>query len=83
MNGGRSRAQVKLADRWVEFLTNQPETGMGYWVVTAVLRDGRRFDRVVIVGDLVTQIYGRGDIPFEEQDIAEIIVTHDKWQFNR
>jgi len=77
------KTQVKLSDQWLEFLTNQPETGMGYWVATVVLKDGRKFDRVVIVGDLITQIYGRNDIPFEENDVAEIIVTHDKWQFNR
>ncbi len=74
---------LKLSDKWGDFLVNQPETGMGYWVVTVLLHDGRRVDRVVIVGDLITEIYSLRDIPFKEKDIAEIVVTHDKWDFGK
>jgi hypothetical protein len=58
-----------------------PETGMGYQVVTVVLKDGTRFDQVVVVEGCITQIRGRADIPFTEDDIARIVVTHDKWDF--
>ena len=30
----------------------------------------------------MTEIRGRKDIPFSEDQIAEIVVTHDKWNFN-
>jgi len=72
---------IALSDRWGTLLRDQPETGMGYWVVSVVLRDGRRFDRAVIVGGILTQVYGLSDIPFTEADIADLIVTHDKWNF--
>ena len=75
---------IELSDKWGEFLRNQPETGMGYWVVSVRLHDGRRFDRVVIVDSgHLTEIFGERAIPFGEEEIAELIVTHDKWDFDR
>lgn len=72
-----------LSRKWCEFLATQPETGMGYFVVSVVLHDGRRYDRVVVDSGYVTRIEGCKDIPFSEQEIKEIIVTHDKWDFHR
>jgi hypothetical protein len=43
-----------------------------------MLRDGRRFDHVTIVGGIITEIGGNKDIPFTEDQIAEIHVTHGK-----
>jgi len=75
---------IELSRKWGDFLRNQPETGMGYWVVSVILHNGARFDRAVIVDSgHLTQIFGRRDIPFSEQDIAKIDVTHDKWDFNK
>ena len=61
---------------------NQPETGMGYQIVSVVLRDGTRYDQVVVDSGYITQIKGFKRIPFSEEDIQEIIVTHDKWDFD-
>lgn len=73
---------LELSTKWGDFLREQYETGMGYWVVSVVLRNGRRFDRAVIIDSgHLTQIFGLADIPFEEKDIAELVVTHDKWDF--
>lgn len=55
---------------------------MGYQVASITLKDGRRFDQVVIVGGYITRIKGIKDIPFSEDEIADITVTHDKWDFN-
>jgi hypothetical protein len=52
---------------------------MGYWVVTAVLKDGRRYDQVIVNGGYLTQVKDHKDIPFTEPDIDHFIVTHDKW----
>ena len=62
------------------FLSNQAETGMGFWVCTVELCDGRLFDRVVIVGGVFTQVAGSGDVPFTEEQIAHIRVTHEDWR---
>jgi len=56
----------------------QPETGMGYQIVSIFLRDGRRFDRVTVVGGIITEVNGQKQIPFEEEEIADIKVTHGK-----
>lgn len=54
---------------------------MGYQIVSVFLKDGRRFDQTVIVGGTIGQIKGIAGIPFTEDEIADIIVTHDKWDF--
>ena len=73
---------LKVSSDWARFLVNQPETGMDYQITSVFLKDGRRFDQVVIVGGHITRIKGIKEIPFSEHDIADIVVTHDKWDFN-
>ena len=72
---------ITLSDKWAPKLVAQGETGMGYQIASVILKDGRRFDHVVIVGGIIGQIKDIEGIPFSEEDIAEIIVTHDKWNF--
>ena len=73
----------KVPDEWVDYLISQAETGMGYWIVSVRLNDGRSFDRVVINNGLVTQVFGFAEVPFDPHEIVEMRVTHDKWAFNR
>jgi hypothetical protein len=73
---------ITLSDKWGPELVAQGETGMGYQIASIVLKDGRRFDRAVIVGRNITQIKDVEGIPFTEEQIEQIIVTHDKWDFN-
>jgi hypothetical protein len=73
---------IRLSPKWTKELAAKPETGMGYQVVTVVLRDGRKFEQVVVVEGSITQIRRFQDIPFVEDEISQIIVTHDKWDFN-
>ena len=67
-------------EKWASYLRSKPETGMDYWVASVILQDGRRFDQVAIDSGYVL-IRGRDDVPFVEVEIAEIIITHDKWDF--
>jgi hypothetical protein len=55
---------------------------MGYWVATVKTNNGKAYKRVVIIGGTVVSVYGYDEIPFEPNDITEIIITHDKWGFN-
>lgn len=59
-----------------------PETGMDYQIVSIVLKDGKRFDQVVVVGGCITKIKGLEGIPFQNDSIKEIVVTHDKKNFD-
>ena len=67
---------LELSQKWAAVLLAQPETGMGYQIASVVLKDGKRFERVTIVGGIITEIAGKKDIPFCEDEIAEILVTH-------
>ncbi len=72
---------IKLTKKWVKELISKPETGMGYQIVSVILKDGKRFDQIVVVEGQITQIRGIKDIPFTEDQIDQIILTHDKWDF--
>ena len=72
---------LQLSDKWGPALVSQPETGMGYQVASIILKDGSRYDQVLIESGCVTRIRGLRTIPFSENQIADIIVTHDKWDF--
>ncbi|HEX9470042.1 MAG TPA: hypothetical protein VF957_10920, partial [Bradyrhizobium sp.] len=66
--------------RFVDFFKQQPETGMGYWVVTAVLKDGRRYDQVVVNSGFVTRVKGHRTFRSRNAKLT-ILVTHEKWDF--
>jgi hypothetical protein len=72
----------KIPERFRPILMAERETGMGYWVVNVTLIDGRVFRQVVIDSGYVTKVKGFNDVPFDGSEIAEIKVTHEKWQFN-
>ena len=73
---------LQLSEKWAPVLISQPETGPGYQVASVTTRDGARYDQVVIEGGVVTRIRGLSAIPFSEDQIAQIVVTHDKWDFS-
>jgi len=66
-----------LSKKWADVLTQERETGMGYQVVSIFLADGRRYDGVTVVDGMVSKVAGSTSIPFVEEDIARIVVTHD------
>lgn len=67
-----------LSSKWANELLSQPETGMGYQIVSVYLRDGRSFHRVRVVQGCISRIDGGTSIPFVEADIDRIVVTHDR-----
>jgi len=70
-----------IEKRFADYFRTQPETGMGYWIADAHLKDGRVFHQVIIDSGNVTKVRGHDDIPFLEQDVQNFIVTHDKWKW--
>jgi hypothetical protein len=72
---------ITLSKKWASELVSKPETGMGYQIVSIILKDGRKFDQVAVVEGHITEIRGRKDVPFAEDEIDHIILTHDKWDF--
>jgi hypothetical protein len=64
---------LALSDKWGESFASIPETGMGYTVLSVILKDGRRFDRVCVNGGIVTKIGDSTSIPFAESDIDQFV----------
>jgi len=62
---------LALSSKWAPFFKSVPETGMGYVIVSVILKDGSRFDRVCVVGGIITKVGDSASIPFSEADIAE------------
>ena len=50
---------------------------MGYQVVSVTLKDGRRFDDVRVVGGVVTKVGDAGDVPFRDDEIQQMVCTHE------
>lgn len=68
---------LRLSDKWATVLASQRETGMGYHVVTVRLKDGRQFAGVTVVGGVISRVAGAESVPFAEEEIDGIEVTHD------
>jgi hypothetical protein len=72
--------ELELSPKWSTYLRGQPESGMTYQIITIVLKDGRRIERVLYCEGFVdlSGLPGFWKVPFAEQDIGSIVVTHDK-----
>lgn len=55
---------------------------MGYQIVSVILKDATHYDQVAVIEGKIAEIRGHKEIPFTSEQIADIIVTHDKWDFN-
>lgn len=73
-----------LPKTWSDFLFPKPETGMGYQVVAVTLRDGRKIEDVAIIqSEVIGEVRGHDDVPFEPEDIVSMELTHNRWKFRR
>jgi hypothetical protein len=73
---------VPIPQQWVDYLAQQPESGMGYQVVNIKLADGRRFNQVVASNGYFTQVRGYDEVPFTANDeVTWVKVTHKRWKF--
>ena len=71
---------LQLPLKWAAQLRDQPESGMSYHFVTVVLADGRRVERVPYCAGCIdlAGLAGFQAVPFSENDISSIVVTHDR-----
>ncbi len=68
----------ELPQKWIDYLRKQPESGMGYQIATATLRDGRKFEVAVTDSHIVGAVRGYSDIPFDPEEVAGIDVIPDR-----
>jgi hypothetical protein len=71
---------LQLTLKWAGVLHEKGESGMSYQMLTVVLNDGRRFERVPFCAGYIdlTGLPGFWKVPFSVPDISSIVVTHDK-----
>jgi hypothetical protein len=71
-----------IPKKWQDYLAKKPETGMGYQVVNLILEDGKIIDDVVIIQSAMIGEIRNGDVSFDPGKIANIELTHKKWNFH-
>ena len=76
------RIMIKLTSKWIDYLKQLPETGMDYQVVSISLKDGRKINQAVITGGYISKVRNMDILDFKEEDIASLVVTHEKWNWN-
>lgn len=69
---------LALSNKWAPILVSQPKTGMGCQIASVSLRGGRTFEQLVIVGRYIKRIGENKYVPFGEEDIETIPVSHGK-----
>ena len=58
--------------------------GLQPTLVKIILKDGREYNQVAIIqSSAIGQIRGMKEIPFKGEDIDQIILTHEKWDFSK
>jgi len=66
---------MKLSQKWIEYLSNKPESGMGYQSAKIILKNGREYDANILNCSVVLSVDGViGDCPFSEEQIDAITV---------
>jgi hypothetical protein len=60
-------------------LKREKETGLGYQIVSVVLKDGTRFEQVVASEGCIIAVRGFTEAPFEISEVAT--VNHRRWNF--
>jgi hypothetical protein len=64
-------------------LKREKETGLGYQIISVVLKDGTRFEQVVASEGCVIAVRGFTEVPFKISDVATVKVNHRRWNFRK
>jgi hypothetical protein len=65
--------KVILPDDLQDKIASFPEYSMGAHKICVVLKDGRRYEDVIVGGGEIVKVGGKSQIPFNTGDIMDII----------
>lgn len=65
----------KLPKKWVEYLSTQPESGMGFQAVIVTLKSGDTFPTVVMGGDQI-----KLEIPVKHISSIKLDSAFQRWK---
>ena len=69
-----ARGGIKLPAPWFKAL-QRLAPDRAYYLVRLRLRDARYFDKVIVIGGMITAIRGRREIPFTSGDLIGCRLT--------
>jgi hypothetical protein len=72
---------IPIPSGFIDQLKRTSETGIGYQIVSVELKDGRFFDQVLASEGCIIEVRGYKEIPFAPDEVASVIVTHQRWNF--
>ena len=64
-------------------LKREKETGLGYQIISVVLKDGTRFEQVVANEGCIIAVRGFAEVPFKFNEVATVEVNHRRWNFRK
>lgn len=67
--------KIKLTAKQCEYLSSQPEQGMGYQIVDLILKNGERIDKRIVLNSAYLRLEANEDINPEE--IVSITIHQD------
>ena len=71
---------IKLSQKFIDALVQEPETGMGYQVADITLKNGRVYkDAIILNSEFISSVRGHDPIPFLTTDIKNIDITHNRF----
>ena len=66
---------MKLSEKWIEYLIDQPEYGMGYQKAKVTLKDGTSHNVTIVNCSVILSADGTiGKCPFSDEQIDKIKV---------
>jgi len=69
------KIKIKLLQKQINLLKNLPEQGMGYQIVDITLKNGRTFNKKVVLDSIYLQVEDKEQIDLNE---IEAIKLHKK-----
>jgi hypothetical protein len=74
---------VPIPPETVTSLKQEKETGLGYQIISVVLKDGTRFEQVVASEGCIIAVRGFAEVPFKFSEVATVEVSHKRWNFRK
>ena len=62
-------------------LKGNPETGIGYQIVSVIIKDGRCFDQAIASEGCIIQVPGYEDVPLTPDELSKVRVNRKGWNF--
>jgi hypothetical protein len=74
---------IELPSEIAHYVHGKPEAGMGYHIITTILKNGDRYPNCIVIDGCITQIKELDMAPFQTSDIESAVVEGGRWDFSK